>query len=128
MVMSPIYGLNFCLPDGKSPFKDLVGEQLGSVEFVADYVQLHFNGQNLTAYNDPELEIDGKILAWQDVDFKNALCRCILDKVIKVELKLKESLTIYFLKGPIFRIPLDDESYVGPEAIQYTHGDLWIIQ
>jgi len=38
--------------------KKLIGEQLSSVEFVQDYLQLHFDGRTITAYVWPKVFVN----------------------------------------------------------------------
>ena len=41
----------------------LKGDRLSAVTFVMDYVQFDFNGQRLTAYVWPDVEIDNEFLS-----------------------------------------------------------------
>ncbi len=55
-----------------SSLKDLMGQRLSSVEFVQDYLQLHFDDYTLTIYNRLRLESRGTYLADQRAGFKDA--------------------------------------------------------
>jgi hypothetical protein len=74
----------------------LVGEQLSSVEFVQDYVQLHFDGRTLTAYIWPEIKIKDSIFRFGEIEYRNKLCNLIGVEVEDLFLKDKEFLIILF--------------------------------
>src|ERR1700686_1222650 len=56
------------------PLEKIVGEQLSSVEFVQDYVQLHFDGPTITAFVWPTLNLGGNIMCFGDAGYRDALC------------------------------------------------------
>ena len=61
---------------GSEPFgtfadalRHLVGLPMASVEFVQDYVQLHFDGPTMTAYTLPTMSLKSSVtLAWARPD------------------------------------------------------------
>src|SRR5450631_3335333 len=85
-------------------FKDLINEQLSSVEFVQDYLSLHFDGIVLTYYAWPTVKIERDYF-FENVDYKNKLCELISKKVqlvdfeneIKLELKFPNECSIILL-------------------------------
>jgi hypothetical protein len=54
--------------------KVLEGRQLSSVEFVQDYVQLHFDGLTLTAVTLPRVSSRSRLIEWGQPDYRDALC------------------------------------------------------
>lgn len=74
----------------ESILKDkLINEQLSSVEFVQDYLQLHFDGRTITSYIWPIINIKNESLIFGDVLYRNALCDFIGNKVKDIFLKIK---------------------------------------
>jgi hypothetical protein len=57
--------------------ESLVGEQLSSVEFVIDYVQLHFNGHSFQVFCPVELKGAFGTIGGDGPGFRDALCRAI---------------------------------------------------
>ncbi|MBK7808451.1 MAG: hypothetical protein IPJ51_19490 [Saprospiraceae bacterium] len=48
----------------------LINEQLSSVEFVQDYLQLHFDGRTITSYIWPIINIKNENLIFGDVVYR----------------------------------------------------------
>ena len=109
------------------PFKQLESEQLSSVEFVQDYLQLRFDGPTINVMN-PILVVSGGRQARTGEDqFRNALCEQITKIVRYVNVVEEKSLDIGFEDGSTISISLKLEDYnKGPEAVYY-HGfaDQW---
>lgn len=86
----------------------LIGEQLSSVEFVQDYVQLHFDGRTLTAYIWPKVKICENVYYFGNNEYRNKLCDLIGIEIEDVYFQDKESLIILFKdKKGIISINLD---------------------
>lgn len=77
-------------------FKSIIDEQLSSVEFVQDYLQLHFDGSILTFYSWPEVNLETINYKIGDVMYRNALCEMISHKVNKVVLLEKTRVELFF--------------------------------
>ena len=109
------------IQDHASPFDDLIGEQLSSVEFVQDYFQLRFDGPTINVYN-PTTVVAGKnrAVSWQD-QFRNSICGQIAKKVSRTEIKKEECLILESEDNSRIEVSLREEDYEGPEAI-YFHG------
>ena len=98
----------------------LQDEQLSSVEFVQDYVQLRFNGPCLTVYTDVQTVTEnGSSRAWDEPGYRDALCNLIAHRVKQVLLVDSESLSLTFDNGVTWAVSLRDEHYRGPEAFMY---------
>lgn len=52
----------------------LIGEQLSSVEFVQDYLQLHFDGRTITIYVWPEIQNEDHTFQYGEEKYRNELC------------------------------------------------------
>ena len=104
---------------------DIVGSKLSSVEFVQDYLQLHFDGSTLTTYTLPTLKLEDVSLNRGQVGFRDALCGQI-DNVVEA-VSINDHISLSFATGAIVKVSLRDEDYRGSEAIQFSVGDeLWI--
>jgi hypothetical protein len=74
----------------------IINEKLSSVEFVMDYIQLHFDGITLTFYVFPEIDIAGQSYNIQNHDYRNKICDLIDKKVKSIKFKEDESFDILF--------------------------------
>jgi len=105
----------------------IIGEELSSVEFVRDYVQLRFDGPVLTVLTPPTMQVDGEVYPWARLGFRDALCAQIGHAVAHVSC-YSDALAIEFNTGSVFRISLRDEDYTGPEALMFTAaGKYWVV-
>lgn len=94
----------------------IVGEQLSSVEFVQDYVQLHFDGPNLTLFVWPVISFDGTTVRFGDPCYRDELCRRISRNVVEVTSEADNFITIKFDDGSSMSMSLKPEDRTGPEA------------
>jgi|GEM_PF-1694811 len=117
------------LMESASPLHVLVGEQLSSVTFVMDYVQLGFDGPCLTAYTGLKVSVEGKAFAWGEPGFRNALCDRIGATVRQAEIVANDAIRITFSDDAVISISLKLEDHVGPEAAELTDrtGDSHLI-
>ena len=107
----------------------LVGEVLSSVEFVADYVQLWFNGPCLTAYTPPTIAWGSESLSSEASGYRDGLCRQIGYRVDRTEVDDKQAL-VFFANGAVISISLRDEDYRGPEALEFCldrKDRIWVV-
>ncbi|MFD6294332.1 hypothetical protein ACFWFU_05945 [Streptomyces sp. NPDC060235] len=118
--------------DPEDPIQQLVGLDVSSVCFVADYVELHFdpNGEVLRAISDPFGVQDGHEWQFPRPGSMDLLHRYIGKTVDGYELIPGRHLALHFGEDR-FIIPLDDETRVGPEAAHYlgpdgVPGGMWI--
>ena len=105
----------------------LVGEQLSSVEFVQDYVQLRFDGPCLNAVTQPTVTSGGITYSWSSPGFRDALCALITKRVARVRLLPEDCLRIGFEGGSEVAVSLKAEQRRGEEAVQFSHGTKFII-
>jgi hypothetical protein len=98
------------------PLEKIVGEQLSSVEFVQDYVQLHFDGPTITAFVWPTLNLRENIMRFGDSEYRDELCARIARKVTSARIIEMVCLIVQFDDGVELNISLKPEDRVGPEA------------
>ncbi len=107
----------------EDPFACLVGEQLNTVAFVMDYVEFHFNGPRIRSLTNPLVRSSAGIQSrFPASGSRDALCGLIGDTVSGVSFKEGDSLTLRFGSGSQLVVPLDADSYRGPEGMHW-HPD-----
>ncbi len=97
----------------------LVGHALSSVEFVADYVQLWFDGPCLTAYTLPVVTRESEGISVGQSGYRDILCAQIGSRVERTEVD-KQRVAIIFESGAAVSISLRDEDHRGPETLQFS--------
>lgn len=113
----------------ESPLTGIVGSQLSSVEFVQDYVQLHFDGPSLAAITHPVVAAGGTHFEWGSPGYRDALCERIGKTVQEVAVVGGRDIQIKFSDGPRILISLQPEDYRGPEAAVFigAPGEAWVV-
>jgi hypothetical protein len=106
-----------------NPFAILVGEELNTVAFVMDYVEFHFNGPRVRALTNPIVHTSRGDVQFPMPGSRDALCSLIGLAVSEAALKEGNSLTFSFSSGVELIIPLDPDSYIGPEALHWHPAD-----
>lgn len=108
---------------GESLLDVLVEEQLGSVAFVMDYLQLDFSHARFTTYVWPTVMIGEALLRYGDPGYRDALCAFIAHEVTSVEESAGSGLVIRFDLGEIATHP-SPADVAGPEIAQLqVHAD-----
>ena len=98
----------------------IVGEQLGSVTFVQDYVQLAFDGSCLTAVTVPTVEAAGHTFRWGDAGYRDELCERIARRVTAARIERGVAIVIAFDDGALVRVSLRAEDLQGLSAESAT--------
>lgn len=113
----------------KSLIEHLNNEQLSSVEFVQDYLQLHFEDKTLTCYIWPYLRSNGRTYRNGDIDYKNQLCNVIANHVLHVDFIENVTLTITFSNASEIILSLDNSNadIIGEIAILSDNENNWSI-
>jgi len=101
------------------PLESLKGEELNIISFVMDYVEIHFNGPVIRALTNPIIETKEGKYQFPGEGSRDALCSFIGKKVISVKYQEGISVVLAFSEGEKITIPLDADSYLGPEAINW---------
>lgn len=94
----------------ENPFEVLVGEQLSSVVFVQDYLQLDFDGSRLTCFIWPEVTIGDSVFRFGDESYRNQLCSIISKEVAKTILIQDVIIQIVFDTSSEIRLSLDPKN------------------
>jgi hypothetical protein len=108
-------------------FDSLIGSQLGSVEFVQDYVQFHFDGPWLQAITHPSVRAGDRVFTWNDNGYRDQLCYRIARIVVSTSFIERQHLEIIFDDGTSFFISLRPEDYRTAEAVIFNGRDGWWI-
>ena len=98
----------------------LVGKQLSSVIFVADYVQFDFNGPVLSAFSPPLVEAQGVRCRFPGQGSRDALCCLIQQFVATAGAQDNRSIDVTFDSGARLSISLVPGAYDGPEAATFS--------
>lgn len=101
--------------------QELKGQQLSSVTFVQDYLQLWFDGPGINVNNPLTVKANGDEVTSWDTGFRDLLCSLITKKVEGYDFKENEYLNIYFEDEASLSVSLKAKDYVCPEAV-YLHG------
>src|SRR5438270_1970802 len=110
--------------------KRLIGEQLSSVEFVQDYLQLRFDGPCLTVYGEVKHVFRNQSsISWGQPGYRDTLCGLIAHQVRKTELKTDENISLMFDNESVWSMSLRKEDRHGPEALMYVDcsNNIWIV-
>jgi hypothetical protein len=111
-------------------FAELHGEQLNSVTFVHDYLQLFFDGPGINVTNPLTVQSGEQTITSWAPGFRDLLCAQITKRVKKAECVEGDSLCIIFEDDSRISVSLKPEDYSSPEAI-YAHGfsnNQWIVE
>jgi hypothetical protein len=99
----------------ESLLQELVSEDLGSVVFVADYVQLDFNGPRLSLFVWPEVKAFGESKAFGDPGYRDLLCTFI-DRTVTAALESPDDgLVLSFEADSVCVNPRAAFELTGPE-------------
>lgn len=74
----------------------LKNEALIAVQFVKDYLQIHFHEMGFSFYIWPTIKVKNEIYIFGDIEYRNKLCEIIDKKVKDVIIVENISLTIDF--------------------------------
>jgi hypothetical protein len=99
------------------------GQELSTVAFVQDYLQLEFSGPILTLYIWPVVFPAEGSYDFGEPGYRDALCAQIGIAAETATLVEGVALEIAFENGAIFRTSLRAEDYEGTEAGQFYSGD-----
>ena len=113
--------------EAKQPLSVLTGEQLSSVVFVQDYIQLVFDGPTLTAITLPVIKFGDDCYKWGDPGYCESLCGRIAKTVRLAYVVEEKEIHIEFDDGVSILISLRPEDYRAAEAAMFTNGtDTWV--
>lgn len=96
------------------------GEELRSVAFVEDYLELRFDQPLLTLYAWPYVMHPEYSVAFGEPEYRNALCALIGEQVATAALEEGNALTIEFASGVVLGLSLREEDLDSREAGSYS--------
>ena len=96
------------------------GEELRSVAFVEDYLELRFGSSLLTLYAWPYVMHTDYSVAFGEPEYRNALCTLIGEQVATATLEEESALTVEFGSGVVLGLSLREEDLDSPEAGSFS--------
>ncbi len=109
--------------------RTILNEQLSSVEFVQDYVQLRFDGNVLTCYKWPKVVINSKSYEYSTEGYRDALCKIISDKILDISIVDESHLEIQFENDHriVLNLKRNESNNDFPELAVFTGIDNMIV-
>jgi hypothetical protein len=98
----------------------LIGQELKSVAFIEDFLELRFGTPCLTLYDWPHVLLPDFSVAYGEPEYRNALCAQIAEEVIEASLEEGNALTIELANGVVFGLSLREEDVDGPQSGTYS--------
>lgn len=112
-----------------STFSRLEGCELAGITFIRDYLQLLFEGRNvssrLNGYVWPLVKIGKETLYANTENYRDFLCSLIGKKIIGTRITNEEIIIIFTHAEISFSIREEDK--VGPEAVYLEMGEKWCV-
>jgi hypothetical protein len=100
------------------------GEELKSVAFVEDFLQLRFGEPLLTLHDWPYVMLTDFSVGFGEPEYRNALCAQIGETVATAMLEEDDALTIELSNGVVLGLSLREEDRDTPESGSYSEtGD-----
>ena len=100
----------------------LVGEDLKSVAFVEDFLELRFGSALVTLYAWPHVLLTEFSVAYGEPEYRNALCAQIGEEVEEASLDEGSSLTIELANGVVLGVSLREEDIDAPVSGSYAES------
>ncbi len=112
---------------GDKGIAEIAGQMLTAVQFVMDYVELHFENCGLAAFTSPEVRQSDIVYRLGDADYRDALCR-LIGVQVRSATDSSEEIVIESANGVAITISLRAEDRVGPESALFNSpsGGLWV--
>jgi hypothetical protein len=98
------------------------GEELRTVAFTEDYLELRFGSPALTLYSWPYVMHSEYSVAFGEPEYRNALCALIGEQVSSASLEEASALTIEFGNGVVLGLSLREEDLDRPESGTYSES------
>ena len=92
----------------------LKGEELNAIQFIMDYLQVHFNSIGFTFFIWPKIYINNKTYEFGNIEYRNKLCEFIGKTVIDVSILEGEVMEVKFSEGERLQLNLDPNN---PEIV-----------
>lgn len=101
----------------QNPLDNLINFELASIEFVRDYIQLHFDGPTLTILNKLFLIVQNQKVSGDTINFPYDLVSCIGSKVVGTKFKEGDMVELDFSNDMKLIISLKAEDYFTVEGL-----------
>lgn len=98
----------------------LVGEELQSVAFVEDFLELRFGSAMVTLFAWPFVLLTEFSVAYGEPEYRNALCAQIGEEVESASLEEGAALTIELTNGVVFGVSLREEDIDVPVSGMFS--------
>jgi hypothetical protein len=102
----------------------LIGEELKSVCFVEDFLELCFGDAKVSLHMWPYVLLTDFSVAHGEPEYRNALCAQIGEEVVEASLEESSVLTIELANGVVFGLSLREEDVDAPVAGSYSETGL----
>jgi hypothetical protein len=102
----------------------LVGEELKSVCFVEDFLELGFGEAKVTFFAWPYVLLPDFSVAFGEPEYRNALCAQIGEEVKEAALEEGSALTIELASGVVLGVSLREEDLDAPVSGSYSETGL----
>jgi len=102
----------------------LVGEELRSVCFVEDYLELSFGDAKVELYAWPHVLLTEFSVAYGEPEYRNALCAQIGEEVTEAAIEEGSALTIELANGVVLGLSLREEDLDAPVSGSYSETGL----
>lgn len=107
---------------GDRGLKGVIGGSIVSVEFVMDYVNIHFEDSTLTAISLPKVHESGQRHVFGQAGYRDALCSFVSRTVVDVSDDGAEEIALVFGNGAKISISIRTEDRIGPESATFSSG------
>jgi hypothetical protein len=98
----------------------LVGEELQSVAFVEDFLELRFGLAKVTCFAWPHVLLTEFSVAYGEPEYRNALCAQIGEEVETASIEEGAALTIELTNGVVFGVSLREEDIDVPVSGMFS--------
>lgn len=98
----------------------LLGEELRSVCFIEDYLELCFGDAKVTLFAWPHVLLTEFSVAYGEPEYRNALCAQIGEEVKEASLEESSALTIELANGIVLGVSLREEDIDAPVSGSYS--------
>ncbi len=102
----------------------LIGQELNSVCFAVDYLELYFGDASLILFAWPYVMLTDFSVAYGEPEYRNALCAQIGEQVAEAMLEEASALTIELANGVVLGLSLREEDIDAPVSGSYSETGL----
>ena len=100
----------------------LIGQELRSVCFVEDFLELRFGESLLSLFAWPYVMLTDFSVAYGEPEYRNALCAQIAEEVVEASLEETSALTIELQNGVVLGLSLREEDIDAPVSGSYSES------